>query len=409
MKTLSTIAASLLNWVANAQTIFIGLVWWKQVLMVGTLSMLYIFFVGWLGVLIIPPVSGWGPGVPPIPELDPRALIGLFVRWDSGYYIDIVQHGYTVEGDERAFFPLYPLIVRGISRLTTLPILWSGWLISISAYLMIGLVMYRWARLDYAPNQALFTTAILYTFPMAFYYLAFYAEPLFMLFSLQSIYQARRGRFLLSGLAIALAGATRPQAFLLGVPYVIEFFLQHNFTRSAWARFVAGALMAPVGMLTYLLFITRSDEHLHEPYLNLLERGWDTLIAWPWVTLADGLNAALFGQGIAPTWFSRAYAIHDLLYAFLGLALSIWAFRRLRPSVGVFLFVGVLTFYTTHGPVGHAFDSMPRHLANLPAVYLALGLLQNHLSPRLRWAMLGFFALQLGIIAAWFASGRWVS
>src|SRR5205823_6012079 len=129
------------------------------------------------------------------------------------YYLAIAQNGYSPNGAERAFFPLYPLLVRWLGQLSGLPPLVTGMLLSIACFGAVVVIFYKWVSLDYGQALAVRATILLCFSPVAYYFVAFYSEALFLLASILSLYFARRGWFLASGLAIALAGATRPTAF----------------------------------------------------------------------------------------------------------------------------------------------------------------------------------------------------
>jgi Gpi18-like mannosyltransferase len=340
----------------------------------------------------------------------PTKLPWLFVRWDSFYYWEIATEGYYPDPEARAFFPVYPLVIGILSKTLGLSTLWSGLTVSILAFLGAGLLIYKWVRIDYGHEYAWWTILSMYLFPVAFFSVAFYAEPLFIFLGVLSLYLARRGQFGASGIAIALAGGTRPHGIFLVIPFVIEFWEQRDFTRAKWMQFVFGLLVLPIGLLAYLIFLAQLvNGNLVEPYRDLLQQNWSTYLTWPWITLIDGLNSVIFSANIQQDWFSRVTVIHDALYAIPGLALSLWAFRRLRFGVAAYLFVSISFFYAVHGPYGYAFDSMPRRLASLPAVYPAIALLLAQLPAKLRWVVLGLFVMLLGVLAAWFASGRWVS
>ena len=61
--------------------------------------------------IAIAPKRGW--------YFTPYRLVDVWGRWDSGWYIDIVRHGYNANGDIRTvqsnlgFFPLYPYTLLG--------------------------------------------------------------------------------------------------------------------------------------------------------------------------------------------------------------------------------------------------------------------------------------------------------
>lgn len=385
--------------------------WWQQTLALAVAALVFIYAAGWLGAAVLAPRGEWGEGVPPLHDIAAGDLPWLFVRWDSGYYWDIAARGYQPNGDERAFYPLYPILIRVLSATSRIPTLESGLLVAILSFLGAGLLTYQWIRIDYGHARAIWTSVLMYVYPMAFYLVAFYAESLFLLLAILSLYLARRGWFALSGAAIALAGATRPQAFLLGIPYVLEFWQQHDFSWKQWRQFLVGGLIAPIGMLGYLFFLAKLSNtgNVFDLYTSLQYRVWGNYSTLPWVTLGDALGAVIFGANIQPDWFSRAFTLDDLFFALLGLFLSLWAFRRMRASSAAYLLIGVIFFYSKHGPYGYAFHSMPRHLGSLPPLYLAMALFLDQLPARLRWMIVVMHVLFLGLFAAWFASGRWVS
>ena len=228
---------------------------WQWVTGIWLTAVVYIFLAGWLGLRLLAGFMGWGGGVTEQIQHAAPSLSTLFVRWDSGYYSAIAEHGYSASGAERAFFPLYPLLVRWLSRVNGLSIWWNGLILSVTAFGAASAIFYAWVRCDHSRTVALLATALLCFSPVSFYLVAFYAEPLFLAVGLFGLYCARRGWFLASGIGIALASATRPTAFLLGVAYVIEILLQRPLSARAWVMAIAGALLAPLGALAYFNWV----------------------------------------------------------------------------------------------------------------------------------------------------------
>jgi hypothetical protein len=174
---------------------------------------------------------------------------------------------------------------------------------------------------------------------------------------------------------------------------------------------VLGALIAPTGTLAYLLFLAQQSNsgNFFEAYAGAHADEWLVYHTWPWLVLGDGLKAAVLGIGINQDWFSRVQVWHDLLYAVMGLLVSIWAWPRLRLSAAAFLLMGMLYLFTVHGPLGYAFDAKPRQISVLFPIYLAIALLLEQWPERYRWSVIGLSVLMLGLLSAWFTSGRWVS
>jgi hypothetical protein len=311
-----------------------------------------------------------------------------------------------------AFFPLYPLVVSILAASSGMPLAWSGFLFSVTCFVASGVLLYAWIREDYGPRVAVRSVVAMCVFPMAFFFAAFYAEPLFLVCSIASLWLARRRHFAASGLAIALAGATRPQAFLLCVPLIVEFWLDRRSWRGTSGSFLAGLLLAPVGAVAYLAWLhaqTGAQGGLTDLYFQITRDEWKTSLTWPWVTMWDGLSAAVAGAGVSPDLFSRALSVHDLLYALLALGLTIWSFGRLRLSTWSYLAVGTLSLYVTHGPFGYAFWSIGRRVATLVPIYVALAMLAVRLPVRAQWALGATAAIALGVTAGWFSIGRWIA
>lgn len=390
---------------------FLGRSWWQQVILIAILSIIYIHIAGLLGTKVVARLFEWRELFLPISVAD--SLEGRFARWDSGYYFYIASYGYSPGGIEQAFFPLYPILTRMLSQTLGLSILAAGSILSIFSFIGAGFYLYRWIRIDYEHNIALWATTLMFIFPIAFFFVAIYAEPLLLLLSIASAYYARRGNFIAAGITIALAGATRPTAFLLAVPYFVEFWQQGDFRINRWLKFGLGLLIAPIGFIGFLVFASYNNGN---DSLNILatetsamNEEWRTSSTWPWVTFYDSFNALLFGVGINKDWFSRVLTAHDLLYSIIALVASIWAFFRLRLSSSIFLIVATIYLSTVHGPFGYAFWSTPRRVAVLYPLYLVFALVLTQIPNRFRWIPVGISLLLLGILSAWFTSGRWVA
>lgn len=385
--------------------------WWQQVLVIALAWFFVVQLAGIVGTEVLVPWRGWGGGAEPAQLMGKAGSFeGRFVRWDSSYYLQIALNGYRPDGDERAFFPLYSFLSAGLSSFLGLPLLWSGLFVSVMSFVGACFLLYQWVLIDYCPRIARWTVVWACCFPMSFFFLAFYSESLFLLLSIASLFLARRGRFLVSGLAIALAGATRPYGFLLAVPYIIEFWQQRSFVWQQSIKFVGGAVIAPLGTLSYMVFlgVQAHNMNLFSVYQSATQ-AWQGHLSWPWVTFVHGLDAALFGTAIEPVWFSRALVWQDLVYALFGLVIAVWGMLHLRLGVAVYLLTSIVFFWTTHGPYGYAFWSMPRHVAILVPIYLSLGLLTLKLPGQYRYFLLVASISLLGLLSAWFASGRWVA
>src|SRR5919202_251794 len=91
--------------------------------------------------------------------------------------------------------PLFQLLLKVGYDLTTWPMPVVGVLISNLALLGALAVLYRLVRLDYGDTVATRTVWLFALFPTAFFFSAVYAEALFLLLTVASIYCARTDRW----------------------------------------------------------------------------------------------------------------------------------------------------------------------------------------------------------------------
>ncbi len=327
------------------------------------------------------------------------------------YYWEIAKQAYSTQGIERAFFPLYSAICGILSKLTSIPVFWVGLILSIGSFAGSGLVLFKLVLHDSGHHAALFSVLWLCISPMAFFFISFYPESLFLLFALGSIFFARKGAFLKGGLCIMLAGATTPVAVLLAIPYLAEYFYQRPHTSKQNIQFIVGAFIAPLGLLSYMFYLGRLAGTVNgfHVFTTLQATEWGRTRTFPWITLFHGIQAAIWGTSVTSLYFSRLLAIQNLGYALIGISIAAWGWFNLRRSFSFYLIGGVLFLLINHGPAGNPLMSFPRHLAILFPVYIALSNLFGKFGNPMRVVLVGLSVILLVLYTAWFTSGRWVA
>jgi hypothetical protein len=275
-------------------------------------------------------------------------LVTAWERFDALWFLRIAAHGYSTHDGSAAFFPLYPLLTRGLSVAIGGHPLAASLIVSNAAFLGALLVLYVLTRTELSDDMA--RRAVLYAavFPTAFFFLAPYSESLFLLLVLVCLWAARRDRWAVAGIAGALAALTRNLGALLVLPLAVEAVQQalasrprRPFPRHAWALAPAG------GTLAYLWFW----HHVTGDWLAPLhlQAGWQRHLTNPLATLSHGTQFARSFVGTYPV----GYHTLDWLIAVPVLVAAVYAAFRFRPAYGVYTWASIIV------PLSYVFADRP--------------------------------------------------
>jgi Gpi18-like mannosyltransferase len=210
--------------------------------------------------------------------LPPYTLWQSWDLWDDTIFTAIAKYGYT-NFNEMAFFPLYPLLERGLMYFTHGNPFFAGLIISNLAGLGIFVVLYRLVREDFNAEQAGRAVLYLALFPTAFYLASGYNESLFLFFAVFNFYQLRRGHWWWAGFFGFLAVLTRSIGILLLIPFYYEYVRQHQFQLKAFRwNALAGALI-PCGLALYSAWCYLQ---YHDPLaFSHAQTAWNRYLAFP--------------------------------------------------------------------------------------------------------------------------------
>ena len=341
-------------------------------------------------------------------------------RWDSVWYLRVANSGYPDGGAEAAFFPLYPLLARGLGELgggSPGAVLIAAYLVSLGTFLAALAMLYKLVSLELGRRLGKPTLLLLALFPGALYFGAPYSESLFLLASVGAFYAARTGRWAWAGAALAAAAATRSAGVLLLVPIALVFVQQAraggNRGEGSWL------LLGPAALGAYAIFLWVSQG---DPFaFASVQDYWHRDLALPLAGIWDGLVAAVDGArqllsgSREHVYFTRAAGdpfriaeINLMLFGFLVFALvaCVGVIRRLHPAYGVWVAVALLLPLSF--PVGpQPLMSLPRFLAVLFPIFMWLAIVCDERG----WTeqVVGLSALGLGLFTAQYATWHWIS
>lgn len=182
------------------------------------------------------------------PSAKKSDFASALAAWDGRWYMEIVDRGYSYRRDNKAnvaFFPVYPLLACGVSRLTGLRAEIALLLVShislIGAFVMASVYLKeRFADNPNARGCALLTMGVL---PSTLYFRMTYTESLFILFVILLLYGMQREwpNWTLA-IVVGAATGTRPVGVVLIVPLFVHIVLT---SKSRWQLIREAVMVIP--------------------------------------------------------------------------------------------------------------------------------------------------------------------
>lgn len=351
---------------------------WREALLPYLGTRLIIAVVGLLATYYLLPLIISDPRLPTYAKDGawPQSLWLMWQRFDSGFYVDIAQHGYApvvlrhVRTDW-VFYPLYPLLISGVGKLfggTGSAFSLAGLLIANVAGVLMITYFYLLVRREFQRTLAARAVLYLALFPMAFFLSAIYTESLLLGLSIACIYYARRQAWWLAGLCGGLATLTRLQGITLLLPLAWEY-LRVVSARYApqptelpahfWARlqlqsraYFSGLWLAahasknwltalalglvPAGLLAFMVYGQVAVGDFFATF-HASKWEWGRHISPPWRLLLYSLRNPILGQPLNWNFWTLNMA---MTLAFL--AVTLWAFRRLPIVYALYTLATIL-------------------------------------------------------------------
>ena len=346
-------------------------------------------------------------------------LFGVFERGDAGWFLRIADHGYDIPATT-PFFPLYPLLVRGLGTVLFSNLV-AGVLLSLVAATVAVVVIERITAERVGPAAARDTVLYVSLYPLAFVFTAVYSEGLFLALSAGAFLAALRGRSWLAGVLAALAVATRLAGLALLPALLYLLWPRGRGTREVLRPLPL--LLVPGAVGAYLLYLEQRFGDWHV-FTNASEEHWlrhfQTLgpLGGLWEALSAGAHGAAelllhLPPGLGgETGFPHRdqLAVWNVVHA-LVLVAALWltwvAWRRLGPAFGLYALAAnaiPLSSLVDTFPL----QSFPRYpLVNFP-LFMALAVLLAG-RPRARQSVLVGFAAVGAVAAVAFARGVWIA
>ncbi|MFH8488245.1 hypothetical protein [Streptomyces longisporoflavus] len=188
----------------------------------------------------------------------------LAESWDCDWYLKIADQGYAdtlgtqIDANNLAFFPLHPLLIRAGSVLVPEPRGAVGLAIAVTCSFLAAWGIFAVGDHLYGRKAGVLLAALWGSLPVALVQWMGYTESLFTALTAWSLYAVLTGRWIWAGTLAALAGLTRPTGVALAAAVSLTALLalwRRGRGRRVAVRVLAGAVLAPLGWLSYVVWV----------------------------------------------------------------------------------------------------------------------------------------------------------
>jgi hypothetical protein len=283
------------------------------------------------------------------------SLYALVRRLDASWYLDIARFGYAAQAATEtaveahgaavlrgAFSPLWPLLIR-VVRVPGVPLEISATVLAL--LLGFGVVVGSWVLVARLVDQdAADRAAVLVAFfPGSVVFSIAYAESLTLCLVVACLLALHERRWLLAGIAAALATAARPNALALvgACAWAAAAAIRRN---SDWRSVIAPAL-APLGAVVFHGFLWWRTGRM-DAWQLIQRNGWDERVD------LGVHNAQRLGELIR--WTEPDPGTVLLGAGVLVVAVGAWALWRWRPPGALSIYaagvIGLAMIARTLGP-----------------------------------------------------------
>ncbi|MDQ0992455.1 hypothetical protein [Streptomyces sp. V3I7] len=330
--------------------------------------------------------------------------------WDGWWYLQVAQNGYqprlvdlapggvfTVQQNSVAFFPLYPTLIRMVSRLTGLDLYGSAMAVSVVASFFAAAGIFAVVRLLAGARAGTIAAGLWAVAPAAGVEWAVYSESLYIALAAWTCYLVMTRNWVAAGLLAFLAGLNRPTSAALigavGLAALVTLARPQSRREHGVRGPVLAMVIAPLGLLAYIAWIGLSTG---EPtaYFILQREGWAHYFDFGAYTLD-----VLGNQAIGHHDYLFAFGTPDLLSVQLVLALPFLIVLMLRKRPPLVLVAYTLASVIAVLGTQQMFGNTMRYL--LPAFPLLLA--PAAAMSRLKWPALTVFFATAAVASGWYA------
>lgn len=334
-------------------------------------------------------------------QQNPATAIDALTTWDAGRYAEIATEGYVTPaqyGSRFILFPLFPAIIALVGAATgvRLGAILVSQVLTLTCIMLMSWMMHREKKAPLLQEPGLWMLAN----PYGFFFLAGYAESLFMLLSLLSWHAWRSRRTTASFAAGVLTGLARPTAIVLPILLGVEALYQRH-RRIPWLTTAALALAPAAGVAVYAFGYVAFETGSIDGFLVMSRRWWGHEPVVPFQPFAEKL--ILIARELAAGSLPEFAVVIAAFSTATVLVIIVSRWRTIPVSWLAYVAAGLLLIHS-HSPA----TATGRYEAVLFPVYFALA---GSVFVRTRWSYLVLPVLAAAWVKAlfYFTLFRWIA
>jgi hypothetical protein len=214
-----------------------------------------------------------------------KVFVDGWLQWDGHRYVWIAVRGgyeFDVRQPNIAFFPLYPLLTRGMMVFTNGDPVVAAMLVSQLAMYVGLLLLYDLVATDFNARMGRRTILALLLFPTAVFLGAIYTESLAIALGVAVVWALRREHWWLAGAAGFFLALCRLPGVLVAPVIALTYLYHHRWRWRAMLRPTAlSVAMPPLGLAVFMAY---QWQVFGTPFAFLIaQQDWNNTTSPPWV------------------------------------------------------------------------------------------------------------------------------
>ncbi|HSN02766.1 MAG TPA: hypothetical protein VLS91_04710 [Acidimicrobiales bacterium] len=271
--------------------------------------------------------------------------------WDGAWFLKAVYHGWPsplpivdghVGASPVAFFPLLPLVIRGLAAVSGLGAATVGLLVSglsgLVAVYAVGILTRHFAGSVKAERAALLFALS----PGSFVFSLIYAEGLLLTFIALGLLALLQRRWVLAGVLGALASLTSPVGLAFAASCAVTAFVA-TWRERDWRSLVA-PLLAPMGFIGWMIYLWRHTGTLMA-WRETERYGWNS---YPSLLYPFRILAKFLFNPLSPTMTGQILFWGTVVAIYL----CVLMFREHQPLAVLAYGVSAVVLFAISSPVG---------------------------------------------------------